>query len=133
MMAWIALIAWIVTAGGGAILGATWLRHGGPQQDSGISSGRLASHVAAAVGGLALWIAFVATGSEALAWIAVALLLGVVAIGISMLLIWLHGRSGVDQMELSAESSFPLPVIAAHGLLGATTLLTSALAAAGIG
>jgi hypothetical protein len=132
-MAWVALVAWIVTAAGGALLGASWLRHGGPEQESGISTARLASHVVPAVAGLGLWIAFVTTDSEGLAWTAVLLLVVVVAIGVSMLVLWLHGRSGTDHTELPAESSFPLPVIVAHGLLGATTLLTSVLAAAGVG
>jgi hypothetical protein len=132
-MAWIALIAWVVTAAGGTILGRAWLRHGGPQQKSGIRTARLASHVGPAVVGLVLWIGFLATDSDALAWIAVAILVAVVAVGFSMLFLWLRGRSGVEQTELPAESSFPLPVIAVHGLLGATTLLTSVLAAAGVG
>jgi hypothetical protein len=86
-----------------------------------------------AVGGLALWIAFLATDNDALAWMAVVAFLVVVAIGLSMLLLWLRGRSSTDHTELPAESAFPLPLIVVHGLLGATTLLMSSLAAAGIG
>jgi hypothetical protein len=132
-MTWIALIAWIATAAGGSVLGASWVRHGGLRQRSGIRTARLASHVLLAVGGLALWVAFLVTDAEALAWTAVALLVVVVGVGISMLILWLRGHSATGHTELPAETSFPLPVILAHGLLGATTLLTSALAAAGMG
>jgi hypothetical protein len=82
---------------------------------------------------LAPWIAFLDTDSEALAWMAVVAIVVVVAIGLSMLLLWVRGRSSADHTELPAESAFPLPVIVVLGLLGATTLLISSLAADGIG
>jgi hypothetical protein len=132
-MAWAALVAWIATALGGAVLGRQWLRRGGARQRDGIRTLRLGAHVTLAVAGLALWAGYVASGSNALAWLAVALLIGVILIGLTMLAIWLAGHSPREPTNLPAEASFPLPVIVAHGALGLTTLTLSILAAAGFG
>jgi flagellar basal body-associated protein FliL len=83
-----------------------------------------------------LWIVFVANGSETLAWIAFVLLLVVALLGFGMLAVWLgQRRGGVAAVEASdaAERHFPVPVVALHGILGATTLVLVLLAAAGVG
>ncbi|MBA2294711.1 MAG: hypothetical protein H0W16_06225 [Actinobacteria bacterium] len=132
-MSWAALGAWLATTIGGATLAVQWIRHGGPGQDGGIRSTRLLGHASLAVLGLALWIAYLASDRELLAWIAVVLLAVVAAIGFSMLAMWLRGRSGSDHTRLPAEASFPLPLVLGHGALGVTTLLLSTLAASGVG
>ena len=57
-MEWAALIAWVVTAGGGFLLLAQWLRHGGMRQREGgqIRPILILSHFALAATGLVLWI-----------------------------------------------------------------------------
>jgi manganese efflux pump family protein len=136
-MDWAALITWIVTAAGGFVLLAIWVREGGMQQSG---SGRIRpaiilSHFALAATGLVLWIIFVANGSETLAWIAFALLLVVALLGFGMLAIWLGQRRGaaVTTATDAAERHFPVPVVGVHGLLAATTLVLVLLAAAGVG
>jgi hypothetical protein len=133
-MQWAALIAWLVTALGGAGLGCLWARGGGPAQAGGIRTPRLFLHAGLAASGLAVWIVFLVEGSRVFAWIGVALLVAVALIGTSMAVIWLRGKAApTAPTELPAEASFPLPVVLAHGALGATTLLLSLLAALGVG
>lgn len=129
-MDWAALITWVITAGGGFVLLAIWLKRGGMQQGSGIRAARIMSHFLLAAAGLVLWIVFVATDKSAVAWIAFALLLVVALIGFSMLAIWLKQRS---RREEAAEQHFPIAIVGLHGVLAATTLVLVFLAAAGVG
>jgi hypothetical protein len=86
-MEWVALITWVLTAGGGFVLLGLWLKNGGMQQsdESGarIRAARLFSHFGLAAIGLVLWIVYVASDSDALAWIAFALLAVVALLGFS--------------------------------------------------
>jgi hypothetical protein len=132
-MQWAALGAWILTALGGSVLFLAWRRGGGLRQHEGIRTRRLLSHMSLAVAGLIVWAAYLATDEHALAWVAVAVLIAVALLGFSMVLIWVRGRTTTIRTETPAEGSFPLPVVALHGILGATTLILSTLAAAGIG
>jgi flagellar basal body-associated protein FliL len=134
-MDWAALITWILTAGGGFVLLAIWVREGGMQQSGSgrIRPGIILTHFALAAIGLVLWIVYVANGSETLAWIAFALLLVVAAIGFAMLSLWLGQRRGAAAAADAAERHFPVPVVGLHGLLAATTLVLVLLAAAGVG
>ena len=82
-----------------------------------------------------------AADEDALAWIAFVLLAVVAAIGFSMLFIWLRQRSkepagpvaGQPAETIPAERSFPVPIVAGHGLLAAVTLVLVLLTAAGVG
>src|SRR5919108_4873101 len=95
-MEWVALITWVITAGGGFFMLGLWLKHGGMQQSdrpgARIRSARILSHFGLAATGLVLWIVYLASDSEALAWIAFALLLVVALLGFSMLAIWIGQR-----------------------------------------
>jgi uncharacterized membrane protein len=132
-MSWAALITWIVTAGGGFVLLATWLRNGGMQQrEKGrIRPAIILSHFALAATGLVLWIVYVASDSTTVAWIAFALLLVVALIGFTMFGIWMSQRSRQD--NAAAEQRFPVSIVGLHGLVAATTLVLVLLAAAGVG
>lgn len=132
-MNWAALITWVVTAGGGFVLLATWLKNGGMQQhDRGrIRPALILTHFALAATGLALWIVYVANNSSTIAWIAFGLLLVVALIGFTMFGIWASQRT--KPHVVSAERRFPVAVVGLHGLLAATTLVLVLLAAAGIG
>ncbi|HET7647142.1 MAG TPA: hypothetical protein VFK17_01160 [Gaiellaceae bacterium] len=131
-MSWAALITWIVTAGGGFLLLAIWLKNGGMQQrESGrIRPALILTHFALAATGLVLWIVYVASDSTTVAWIAFALLLVVALIGFTMFGIW-AARSRKD--ERAAEHRFPVSVVGLHGLVAATTLVLVLLASAGVG
>jgi hypothetical protein len=109
-----------------------------------IRAARILSHFGLAATGLVVWIIYVASDSEALAWVAFALLLVVALLGFSMLAIWLRQRSHEPAFAgpvggrtvgdaTAAERHFPTAVVAVHGLLAATTLVLVLLAAAGVG
>src|SRR3954466_16217358 len=96
-MEWVALVTWVLTAGGGFVMFGLWLKHGGMKQSDmpgdRIRSARILSHFALAATGLVIWIIYVASDSEALAWVAFGLLAVVALLGFSMLAIWLRQRS----------------------------------------
>jgi uncharacterized protein YneF (UPF0154 family) len=142
-MDWAALITWIITAGGGFVLLSIWLsRRGMRQQETGGSRIRpplILSHFLLAATGLVLWIIYIASDSDALAWVAFALLLVVALLGFTMFGIWLkqrQGRAGAVEaavVDRPAEQHFPVSIVALHGLLAATTLVLVLLAAADVG
>jgi hypothetical protein len=144
-MQWAALIAWVLTAGGGVIMLAIWFTRGGMRQREGarIRPPLILGHFALAATGLVLWLIYVATDSGALAWIAFALLLVVAALGFTMFAIWLRqrqARATVAQAVTAtsgptqpAEQSFPVAIVALHGIAAATTLVLVLLAALKVG
>lgn len=139
-MEWVALISWIVTAGGGFVLLAQWLRHGGMRQREGrqIRPLLILSHFGLAATGLVLWIVYVANDSDTLAWIAFAILVAVALLGWTMFAIWWQRRQAGAMAEpdptggVPAEQQFPVAVVALHGLLAVTTVVLVLLAAVGV-
>ena len=118
-MEWAALITWVLTAGGGFVLLATWLSRGGmrQQQEAGrrIRPPLILSHFALAI-------------------------LGVVAVlGFTMFAIWTRQRNdptqraALESAGAPAEQHFPVPVVALHGLLAVTTVVLVLLTALGVG
>ncbi|HET6751638.1 MAG TPA: hypothetical protein VFL71_20530 [Actinomycetes bacterium] len=140
-----ALIAWVVTAGGGFVLLGTWIARGGPRQAQAGASrfppALIFGHFALAATGLVVWIIYVATGTEALAWVALVLLLGVAVLGLTMVTRWRQERAALAVAaggspagaERPAEQHFPVPVVYLHGLLAVTTVVLVLLAALGVG
>jgi manganese efflux pump family protein len=139
-MEWAALIAWVVTAGGGFLLLAKWLRHGGMRQREGgqIRPILILSHFALAATGLVLWIAFVASDNDTLAWIAFAILVVVALLGWTMFAIWYQRRQAPAVTEsasgsgVPAEQSFPVAIVTLHGIAAVTTVVLVFLAAIGV-
>jgi hypothetical protein len=139
-MEWAALISWIVTAGGGFVLLGLWLRHGGMGQREGrqIRPPLILSHFALAATGLVLWIVYVFSDSDALAWIAFAILVGVALLGWTMFAIWWQrrqaraGAAPPTTPGLPAEQHFPVSIVTLHGLLAVTTVVLVFLAAVGV-
>ncbi|HKF14606.1 MAG TPA: hypothetical protein VKB13_05185 [Gaiellaceae bacterium] len=144
-MEWAALIAWVLTAGGGFVMLAIWFARGGMRQrESGrIRPPLILAHFALAATGLVLWIVYVATDTQALAWISVVLLLVVAALGFTMFAIWQRqrqARATVAQAATAtsgpaqpAEQRFPVAIVALHGLAAVTTLVLVLLAALEVG
>src|SRR5919109_4673154 len=129
-MEWVALIAWVLTAGGGFVLLSIWIARGGMQQQrepgQKIRPPLILSHFGLAATGLVLWIIYVASDSDALAWVAFAVLAVVAVLGWTMFAIWWQRRQrgqmaeGVDP-GTPAEQQFPVSVVALHGVLAVTT------------
>jgi uncharacterized protein YneF (UPF0154 family) len=146
-MKWAALILWVITALGGFALLGMWLRRGGMQQAD--QPGRrirpqlIFTHMALAATGLVLWILYLASDKHGLAWVAFVLLVVVAGLGFGMLGLWLQRRQAlatagppsppVAEGSMPAEQHFPVPIVAAHGLVAATTLVLVLLAALKVG
>lgn len=86
-----ALLMWVVTALGGFSMLGVWIKRGGPQ---GGSSSRLPvpvvfGHFGLAAAGLVVWIVYVITDKDALAWTAFGLLVPVALLGFTMLARWI--------------------------------------------
>jgi hypothetical protein len=129
-MAVIALITWLVTITGGSVMLGIWLARGGHRPGSGtrLAPGVLFTHLGLAAGGLLVWLVYVAVDSTPLAWVAFAMLLAVVTLGVTMVARWVPGRrAGV------AESGFPAGVVVGHGLFATITLVLVLLSALGVG
>ncbi|HSR25263.1 MAG TPA: hypothetical protein VLW53_17030, partial [Candidatus Eisenbacteria bacterium] len=98
--------------------------------------GLVFGHVLLAVTGLVVWIIYVATDTEALAWIAFVLLIPVAGLGLTMFARWVSAgehRGGARTGPERPESGFPRPTVAAHGVLAVTTVVLVLLAALGVG
>ena len=140
-----ALIAWVVTAGGGFVLLGTWIARGGPRQAQAGATrfppALIFGHFGLAATGLVLWIIYVLTDAGALAWIALVLLLAVATLGFTMVTRWRQDRAAVAvrpagsaaAAERPAEQHFPVPVVYLHGLLAVITLVLVLLTALGVG
>jgi hypothetical protein len=93
---------------------------------------------------LVIWIIYVATDNDTLAWVAFAILAIVAALGWTMFAIWYQRRrrgpaaaTGVTgapgSSETPPEQHFPVPIVALHGLLAVTTVVLVFLTAIGVG
>ena len=143
-MEWAALITWVLTAGGGFVLLSIWLARGGmrQQREAGnrIRPPLIFSHFGLAATGLVLWIIYLATDSDALAWIAFAALVVVAVLGWTMFAIWLRRRQARVRAQPvegaagePAEQHFPVSIVTLHGLLAVTTVVLVFLTAVGVG
>jgi hypothetical protein len=143
-----ALIFWIVTALGGFYLLGTWLRGGGLRQEqSGVTRFRpplIFGHFLLAAAGLIVWIVYVVADQAAIAWAAFIIIALVALLGFTMFARWLtvyRARVPVSGPPsaaagggaVPAERHLPVPIVAAHGLLAATTLVLVLLSAIGVG
>lgn len=86
-----ALCTWVADAVSGGYMLATWISRGGLRRQR--ASDRLAprvvfTHFGLAAAGLLVWISFLATRWIVLAWLAVAVLMLVIGLGISTVTLW---------------------------------------------
>jgi hypothetical protein len=142
-MKWAALIAWVITAGGGFVLLSIWLMRGGmrQQQEAGhrIRPPLILSHFLLAAGGLVVWIIYLIADKDALAWIAFAILAVVALLGWTMFAIWFRRRQAqtggteIATPGVPAEQHFPVSIVALHGLLAVTTVVLVLLTALEVG
>ncbi|MFE1886335.1 hypothetical protein [Streptomyces diastatochromogenes] len=134
-----ALIAWVVTALGGFVLLARWISRGGlRQQQTGTTrfpAPLVFGHFLLAAAGLVVWIVYLAADRSALAWTSFGILVAVALLGFTMLARWIpvHRTPATSAEDTTpAERHLPVPVVAAHGVLGAATLILVLLAALGV-
>jgi hypothetical protein len=151
-MKWIALVTWVLTAGGGFGLLGLWLRRGGTRRPAGagnrIRPPLIFSHFGLAALGLVLWIVYVITDNDALKWAAFVVIAIVAVLGWTMFAIWYQRRrkavpagSGpgasstwpTSGNDLPAEQHFPIWLVTVHGVLAVLTVLLVLLTAIGVG
>lgn len=141
-MKWAALIAWVITAGGGFVLLSIWLMRGGMRQEqeagNRIRPPLILSHFLLAAGGLIVWIIYLVADKDALTWIAFAILAVVALLGWTMFVIWLRRRQGSVGAETAApgvpaEQHFPVSIVALHGVLAVATVVLVLLTALDVG
>lgn len=130
-----ALAAWVVTAAAGGYLLAGWLAHGGWRsrhiRAAGLPPLVILGHAGLAAAGLAIWIAFLASGVPALAWTAVGVILLVAGLGMATLVTGLPEPADSTASAAPAKMRMPWTVIAAHGVLATATIMLVLLAAIG--
>lgn len=139
-----ALITWLITALGGFYMLGTWLARGGASGGtSRLPVPVVFGHFALAAAGLVVWIGYLITDKDALAWTAFGLLVPVALLGFTMLARWLpvhRARGATAATDATAgtqagpaERYFPVPVVAGHGLFAVLTVVLVLLTALGIG
>src|SRR5919201_5003571 len=148
-MEWVALVTWVLTAGGGFVMLAIWLSRGGMQQRAGARAIRpplILSHFLLAATGLVIWIIYIASDKSALAWIAFVILAVVALLGFTMFAIWARQRQERPVATASpgnpattgggaepAGQHFPVAIVTLHGLLAVATVVLVFLVAVGVG
>ncbi|MGI5163707.1 hypothetical protein ACQEU3_05060 [Spirillospora sp. CA-253888] len=124
-MGFAALVVWLVTAAAGAYLLLRWLAGGGlraqPAKVTRYPAAVLVGHPLAAVTGLAVWIAYLATGSAGFAWAAFGVLVLVIFQGVLLLTRWLVGGGG--RHARGTEQAFPGVAVLVHGVVAVATFV----------
>jgi hypothetical protein len=140
-----ALVAWVVTALGGFVLLARWIAGGGLRQQQARTTRFPAplvfGHFLLAAAGLIVWIVYLAVDKDGLAWTAFVVLVVVALLGFTLFARWLpvyraaSPAAGAPAAGESApaERQLPVPVVVAHGLVAAATLVLVLLAALEVG
>jgi hypothetical protein len=86
------LISWLLTASLGAFMLRTWLARGGLRRErariGGLPPQLIFGHAGLALSGLLVWSGYVATGTKAVAWTAVGLLMATIALGLCTVTLW---------------------------------------------
>ena len=92
MMAVVALVAWVFTAGIGVYMLRTWVTRGGLRRQRatgvGVPPAVVFGHASAALTGLVIWAGFVKTNWEPLAWLGVVLITAAIGLGVCTVTLW---------------------------------------------
>jgi hypothetical protein len=91
-MAIAAMIAWVLTASIGAYMLRTWVTRGGLRRQRatgvGVPPAVVFGHASAALTGLLIWLGFVDTGLDLLAWLGVTVVVAAIALGVCTVTLW---------------------------------------------
>jgi hypothetical protein len=92
VMRFATLISWLLTASLGAFMLRTWLARGGLRRErarmGGLPPQLIFGHAGLALSGLLVWSGYVATGTKAVAWTAVGVLMVAIALGLCTVTLW---------------------------------------------
>jgi len=140
-----ALFTWMITVSFGLVLLVIWIIEYDREFQSAAATRLpvpvISGHALLAMGGLILWISYLLLDEERLAWAAAAVLGAVAILGLIMAARWIRvyrafsdpGPSLTRRTAAPPERHFPLPVVAAHGIMAVTTLVLVLLTAFGAG
>jgi len=149
-MVFVALISWILTVCAGLYLLVIWLIEYDISAPGGavtrLPRTVISGHGLLASSGLVVWIGYLILDRDMLAWVALAILVAVVLLGLTMLGRWIVMRRALGaalrarprdalaraRVPRPAESHFPIPVVVAHGLLAVSTLTLVGLTCLGM-
>jgi hypothetical protein len=91
-MAIAAMIAWVVTVSIGVYMLRSWVTRGGLRRQratgTGVPPAVVFGHASTALTGLLIWLGFVKTRSDLLAWLGVAAVAGAIALGVCTVTLW---------------------------------------------
>ena len=111
-MRFAALISWLLTASMGGFMLRTWLARGGLRRErarvGGLPPQLIFSHAGLALSGLLVWSGYVATGTKAVAWTAVGLLMVAIPLGLCTVTLWTPypaGRPGERRSPTPTDGS----------------------------
>jgi hypothetical protein len=91
-MAIAAMIAWVLTASIGVYMLRTWVTRGGLRRQRatgvGVPPPVVFGHASAALTGLLIWLGFIGTGLDLLAWLGVTVVACAIALGVCTVTLW---------------------------------------------
>ena len=143
-----ALLSWLVTAFAGLYLLAVWLIENDVAHKGAVASRLpgpvILGHVLLALTGLVVWVVYLLSDNETMAWTGLGVLLVIAALGLTMFTRWIpvhraFAAAAADpgsvsaEFDFPAERNFPVPVVAGHGFLASTTFILVLLAVLGVG
>jgi manganese efflux pump family protein len=86
------MFSWLFTAGVGTYMLRSVVAHGGLRKQRDVREGLppavLFGHFGLAIAGLVVWISYLAIGWDALAWVAVCLLMPAIGLGLCTVILW---------------------------------------------
>src|SRR5438876_4569595 len=110
-MAIAAMIAWVVTASIGVYMLRTWVTRGGLRRQratgAGVPPAVVFGHASTALTGLLIWLGFVKTRSDLLAWLGVAAVAGAIALGVCTVTLWTPYPVAVPPAAAAPEAPPP--------------------------
>jgi hypothetical protein len=145
-MSFIALITWFAAVVAGLCLLAIWLvEYDKSDVASHLPRTMVSAHALLAVSGLVVWLAYLDGGTSGLVWMSVLILAVVAALGLTMAGRWLGvyrmyktpsalvvptgAHAASSPAAVPPERKFPVPVVIAHGILAAATIIMVLLTA----
>jgi len=91
-LAFATLSCWLIAEALGAYMLSRWIASHGARrpraQPGGVPRSVIFGHAGLAFTGFAAWVSFLATGSPAIAWLAICLLVPAIGLGISIVTVW---------------------------------------------
>lgn len=140
-MSFVAVLTWFLTALAGIYLVAIWLIEYDPEYQSAAATRLpiwvILTHALLAITGLAVWVVYIFSDNERLAWAAVVILGVVATLGLTMAVRWIgvmRNRAYPREARMiPPERHFPVTIVVAHGVLAVGTITLVLLTALNVG